>query len=74
MIRVEDNGTGVDPLRRSEIFGMFSRAHRGDRPGSGIGLAVCARVVANHNGRIWVEDGTGGGSAFCFTISKRLDD
>jgi signal transduction histidine kinase len=50
---------------------MFTRVHPGDRPGSGIGLAVCARVVANHNGHIWVEDGPDGGSAFCFTLSKQ---
>jgi signal transduction histidine kinase len=49
---------------------MFSRAHHRDKPGSGIGLAVCARVVANHGGNIWVEDGPAGGSAFCFTLSK----
>jgi light-regulated signal transduction histidine kinase (bacteriophytochrome) len=73
MVRVEDNGVGLDRSHREEIFGMFSRVHKVDQPGSGIGLAVCARVVANHNGRIWVEDGRDGGSAFCFTISKRLD-
>jgi signal transduction histidine kinase len=69
-IRVEDNGIGVERRHREEIFEMFSRVHQGDRPGSGIGLAVCARVVANHNGHIWVEDGPAGGSAFCFTLAK----
>ena len=53
---------------------MFSRVHQGDRPGSGIGLAVCTRVVNNHNGHIWVEDGLDGGSAFCFTLSKHPDE
>jgi signal transduction histidine kinase len=72
-IRVEDNGMGVERRHREEIFNMFTRVHPGDRPGSGIGLAVCARVVANHNGHIWVEDGPDGGSAFCFTLSKRPD-
>jgi signal transduction histidine kinase len=72
-IRVEDNGIGVERRHREDIFGMFSRVHQEDRPGSGIGLAVCARVVANHNGHIWVEDGPDGGSAFCFTLSKRPD-
>jgi signal transduction histidine kinase len=70
-ICVEDNGLGVDVGDREEIFEMFTRIHQGDRPGSGIGLAVCARVVANHGGRIWVEDGMDGGSAFCFTLSKQ---
>jgi light-regulated signal transduction histidine kinase (bacteriophytochrome) len=73
-IRVEDNGIGVERRHREEIFGMFSRVHQGDRPGSGIGLAVCTRVVNNHNGHIWVEDGKDGGSAFCFTLSKRPDE
>jgi signal transduction histidine kinase len=72
-VRVEDNGIGVERRHREEIFGMFSRVHQSDRPGSGIGLAVCARVAANHNGHIWVEDGPDGGSAFCFTLSKRPD-
>ncbi len=72
-IRVEDNGIGVERRHREEIFQMFSRVHQGDRPGSGIGLAVCARVVANHSGHIWVEDGPAGGSAFCFTLSKHPD-
>jgi signal transduction histidine kinase len=72
-VRVEDNGIGVERRHREEIFGMFSRVHQGDRPGSGIGLAVCARVVANHNGHIWVEDGPDGGSALCFTLVKRPD-
>jgi len=73
-IRVEDNGLGVEPKDRERIFGMFSRVHQGDRPGSGIGLAVCERVVANHGGRIWVEKGAGGGSTFCFTLSKHPED
>ncbi len=72
-IRLEDNGIGIERRYREEIFDMFSRVHQVDRPGSGIGLAVCARVVANHNGHIWVEDGREGGSAFCFTLSKRPD-
>jgi signal transduction histidine kinase len=69
-IRVEDNGIGVERRNREEIFGMFVRVSQGDQPGSGIGLAVCARVVTNHGGHIWVEDGIGGGSAFCFSLSK----
>jgi signal transduction histidine kinase len=73
-VRVEDNGIGVERRHREEIFGMFSRVHQGDRPGSGIGLAVCTRVVNNHNGHIWVEDGLDGGSAFCFTLSKHPDE
>lgn len=73
-IRVEDNGIGVERRHREEIFGMFSRISQGNQPGSGIGLAVCSRVVVNHRGHIWVEDGRDGGSAFCFTLSKHPDD
>ena len=63
-------GIGIDAAHREEIFGMFSRLHHGDRPGSGIGLAICARVVANHGGTIWVEDAPGEGSLFRFTLAK----
>jgi signal transduction histidine kinase len=72
-ISVADNGIGIDAEHRDEIFGMFSRLHHGDRPGSGIGLAICARVVANHGGTIWAEGAAGSGtegSRLRFTISK----
>jgi signal transduction histidine kinase len=70
IIDVADNGMGIDPSHREEIFTMFSRLHHGDRPGSGIGLAICARVVANHGGSIWVEPGERDGSVFRFTLAK----
>jgi PAS domain S-box-containing protein len=69
-IDVTDNGIGIGPEHREEIFAMFTRLGHGDRPGSGIGLAICARVVANHGGTIWVTDGDDGGSRLCFTIAK----
>jgi signal transduction histidine kinase len=48
---------------------MFSRlAQSVDQPGSGIGLAICHRVVQAHGGRMWVEDGTNGGARLCFTL------
>ena len=50
---------------------MFIRGGSGDERGGGIGLAVCARVVANHGGRIWVEENPGGGSVFRFTLPDR---
>jgi signal transduction histidine kinase len=70
VIEVADNGIGIDAKHREEIFAMFSRLHHGDRPGSGIGLAICARVVANHGGSIWVEDASGEGSRLRFTLAK----
>lgn len=66
---ITDNGTGIGPELREGIFDMF---RRGSSPrsggGSGIGLAICRRVVRNHGGRIWVESSPGSGSAFHFTL------
>jgi PAS domain S-box-containing protein len=63
-IRVADNGIGIDPADRNDVFGVFRRLNADDRfPGSGIGLATCAKVVAHHGGRIWLEDGVDGGTA-----------
>ena len=70
---VADRGIGVPPERREEIFGMFIRGGVGDERGAGIGLAVCGRVVANHGGRLWVEDNPGGGSVFRFTLPDRAE-
>jgi signal transduction histidine kinase len=67
IVTVRDNGLGVDPEHAGRIFAMFSRLN-GDTEGTGIGLAVCRRVVEAHGGRIWVEPAEGGGSAFRFTL------
>jgi signal transduction histidine kinase len=67
VVTVRDNGIGVDPDHASRIFGMFARLN-GATEGTGIGLAVCRRVVEAHGGRIWVEPAEGGGSAFRFTL------
>jgi PAS domain S-box-containing protein len=65
---VADNGIGVPPPLADRIFGMFQRLQRADDyPGSGIGLAICHKVVAGAGGRIWVEPRQGGGSVFAFT-------
>jgi signal transduction histidine kinase len=69
VVTVRDNGVGVDPDHTSRIFGMFSRLN-GETEGTGIGLAVCRRVVEAHGGRIWVEPVDGGGSAFRFTLPR----
>jgi signal transduction histidine kinase len=67
VVTVRDNGMGVSREDARRIFGMFSRVDR-KVEGSGIGLAVCRRVVEAHGGRIWVEPVEGGGSAFRFTL------
>jgi hypothetical protein len=71
-LSVADNGIGVDPAHRERIFRMFHRAHsQGDRIGSGVGLAICRRIVQRHGGRLWVEPRPEGGAAFHLTIPNR---
>jgi signal transduction histidine kinase len=67
VVTVRDNGIGIDPDHAGRIFAMFSRLG-GETDGTGIGLAVCRRVIEAHGGRIWVEPAEGGGSAFSFTL------
>jgi signal transduction histidine kinase len=69
VVTVRDNGVGVAPEHAQRIFGMFARVGpAGD--GSGIGLAICRRVIEAHGGRIWVEPAAEGGSAFRFTLPR----
>jgi PAS domain S-box-containing protein len=68
MFCVEDNGIGIDPDYAQQIFGVFKRLHGNTYPGTGIGLAICQRIVERYGGRIWVESKLGEGSRFCFTM------
>ncbi|MDP8981589.1 MAG: response regulator [Acidobacteriota bacterium] len=67
---VEDNGMGIEPEYAQQVFGIFKRLHGHDYPGTGIGLAICQRIVERYGGRIWVEPRAGGGSVFCFTLPQ----
>jgi PAS domain S-box-containing protein len=70
---VTDNGIGIDLRYGEQIFGLFKRLHtREEYPGSGIGLAICQRIVEQYSGRIWLERSTPGrGSVFCFSLPER---
>jgi PAS domain S-box-containing protein len=71
---VSDNGMGVAEEHHDRIFGVFKRLHGKDVPGTGIGLAICRKIIESHGGRIWIESQVGQGATFKFTLPAHDDE
>ena len=75
LFRVIDNGIGIPADQAEKVFDLFRRLHGRDKyPGSGVGLAICKKIVTGHGGQIWVEPQPDSGTAFCFTLAANRED